>query len=502
MSDRRSLADDRINQSFGYKQELRRALKLFSLYAVAFSIISITTGLFTNYGFGLAHLGAAMIWLWPVAAVGQLLVALVVAELGTRIPLAGYSYQWGARLVNTTYGWFTGFVGLCYLSVGAAAINFVVLAPIIATVLNLDASNATINLVITLVIFATVLVINVISIALASRINNAAVFTEIVGMVGFALVLFILWAIKPNHSITFLGDTAGVHGSDILLALPYAALMGIFTIVGFELAADLGEEAVAARVTVPKAVIYSVVTSAVLGMVALIGFTIAIPDLAKISASAVPLPDIVSYWMGDLWTKVFMVIVIFSIFALDVVGLAATGRLIYSFSRDNILPFSSALRKVNERTQTPIRSLATASGLGLLFVAAGYITQVTGRGQNAFLLLVTATATLPFIVYFLTVLAYVLRRARMEKLPQAFDLGRWAKPVMYAALAWTVIALGALMIPRDFWPADWIVVIVLALAAGWYFAVLRGRLARGEAGVATLNGGASAVPEGVVTRLP
>ena len=107
MIDQTSLADDAINQSFGYKQELRRALKLFSLYAVAFSIISITTGLFANYGFGLAHLGPAMIWLWPVAAVGQMLIALVVAELGTRIPLAGYSYQWGARLVNTTYGWFT-----------------------------------------------------------------------------------------------------------------------------------------------------------------------------------------------------------------------------------------------------------------------------------------------------------------------------------------------------------------------------------------------------------
>ena len=76
MSEQASLADEAINQSFGYKQELRRALKLFSLYAVAFSIISITTGLFANYGFGLAHLGAAMIWLWPVAAVGQMLIAL------------------------------------------------------------------------------------------------------------------------------------------------------------------------------------------------------------------------------------------------------------------------------------------------------------------------------------------------------------------------------------------------------------------------------------------
>src|SRR3989442_2288908 len=251
MSESLPISDEGINQSFGYKQELRRALRLFSLYAVAFSIISITTGLFANYGFGLAHLGAAMIWLWPVAAVGQMLVALVVAELGTRIPLAGYSYQWGARLVNTTYGWFTGFVGLSYLAVGAAEITFVVVAPIMATILNLDATNLSINLVITVVIFLAVLAINIISIALASRINNVAVFTEIVGMVGFGLVLFVIWATKPNHSITFLGDTGGVHGGDVLLPLPYGALMGIFTIVGFELAADLGERAAPAPGTRP-----------------------------------------------------------------------------------------------------------------------------------------------------------------------------------------------------------------------------------------------------------
>jgi amino acid transporter len=104
-------------------------------------------------------------------------------------------------------------------------------------------------------------------------------------------------------------------------------------------------------------------------MVALIGFTIAIPDLAKISASLVPLIDIVQYWMGDVAKGVFVVIVVFSIFALDVIGLAATGRLIFSFARDNILPFSSQLRKVNRRTQTPIRALITASSPGLVFVA-------------------------------------------------------------------------------------------------------------------------------------
>jgi len=102
-------SEEAILQRAGYRPELRRSLKFFSMFAIAFSIISITTGIFLNYAFGLAYWGPASIWTWPIVGVGNLMIAFVVAELGTRIPLAGYAYQWSARLVNPTYGWFVGF---------------------------------------------------------------------------------------------------------------------------------------------------------------------------------------------------------------------------------------------------------------------------------------------------------------------------------------------------------------------------------------------------------
>jgi len=48
---------------FGYRQELKRVLRLFAVFSVAFSIISITTGIFLNFGFAITHLGPASIWL-------------------------------------------------------------------------------------------------------------------------------------------------------------------------------------------------------------------------------------------------------------------------------------------------------------------------------------------------------------------------------------------------------------------------------------------------------
>ena len=89
-------ADEQLLTQFGYKQELKRTLKLFSMFAISFSVISVTTGIFTNFAFATSEFGAASIWLWPVAALGALVLSFVLAELASRIPLAGYSYQWAA----------------------------------------------------------------------------------------------------------------------------------------------------------------------------------------------------------------------------------------------------------------------------------------------------------------------------------------------------------------------------------------------------------------------
>jgi len=58
---------------FGYSQELKRSLGLFSSFAVAFSYISPSTGIFTLFALGLTTLGGVFIWTWPVVALGDLL---------------------------------------------------------------------------------------------------------------------------------------------------------------------------------------------------------------------------------------------------------------------------------------------------------------------------------------------------------------------------------------------------------------------------------------------
>src|SRR3978361_639381 len=96
---------------FGYASQFPRVLRRFALFAVAFSIVSITTGIFLNYSYGITQLGPAAVWLWPGATVGQLFVVLVLAELAGYVPLAGANYQWAARLVDARVGYLVGAPG-------------------------------------------------------------------------------------------------------------------------------------------------------------------------------------------------------------------------------------------------------------------------------------------------------------------------------------------------------------------------------------------------------
>src|SRR5437764_10283392 len=104
--------DEQDLARFGYKQELKRSLGVFSSFAVAFSYISPSTGIFALFYLGLTTVGGAFIWSWPLVAAGQLLVALGFAELSSHYPVAGSVFQWTKYLAGKTYSWFTGWVYL------------------------------------------------------------------------------------------------------------------------------------------------------------------------------------------------------------------------------------------------------------------------------------------------------------------------------------------------------------------------------------------------------
>ena len=92
-------ADAAYLQKFGYKQELNRALGLFSSFGVQFTSISVGSVLFTTIIVGFQFFGPASFWPFVIGAALQVFgVGLAVAQLVSAFPLSGGVYQIISRL--------------------------------------------------------------------------------------------------------------------------------------------------------------------------------------------------------------------------------------------------------------------------------------------------------------------------------------------------------------------------------------------------------------------
>src|SRR6266851_10201285 len=190
-----SFSEDQTLQKFGYQQEYRRELKRFASFAVGFSFISITTGIFTTYGSVLVSSGPLGVWTWPLVIIGQLFVSLVFAALASRIPLAGYSYQWVSRLANPKVGWLIGWISFIFLIVDVVAVDYAVASTVLPSLLGYAETNQNAWLATAIVALVQMALI-IYSTFWSTRINNAAVGTEIVGIVGLTLLLVIVGAVR------------------------------------------------------------------------------------------------------------------------------------------------------------------------------------------------------------------------------------------------------------------------------------------------------------------
>ena len=155
---------------------------------MAFSFISITTGIFTTYGFALATGGTRAIWTWPIVVVGQALVALVYGALAVRVPLSGYSYQWASRLANVSVGWWFGWMSFAFLTIVTVSVDYglveVAFQPLIGE--TFTPTSAALE---TLVVLALQAALIIASTRITTRLNNTAVATEIIGIVGLTVLL-------------------------------------------------------------------------------------------------------------------------------------------------------------------------------------------------------------------------------------------------------------------------------------------------------------------------
>ncbi len=100
---RRSVARKRPTQvtlprPVGRSEGLKREFSVWAIFALAFAFISPIVALYGIFTFSYTSAGPAAWFGFLVVLAGQLLVALVFAELASRWPFEGSLYQWSRRL--------------------------------------------------------------------------------------------------------------------------------------------------------------------------------------------------------------------------------------------------------------------------------------------------------------------------------------------------------------------------------------------------------------------
>jgi amino acid transporter len=458
----------------GYAQQLKRSMGAFSSFAVSFSLISITTGIFAGFQLGIRQAGPAVIWSWLIVLAGQVLVALVIAELSKHYPLSGYGYQWTSRLVGPRFGYFvgwllllqflTGFPGVCS-ALGEYLHGFLGLRPDGW----LTAPRLTVGVI------SAIALLHIGGIRLASRVNDVGVLAEIGGAALITVVLLALFGFRSERGLDFLLDSTNftTHQPATLGAFALSMLMGAWCLTGFEAAADLAEETHRPRQTVPWAVLGSLLGSGVGGFLMVVAFILAIGNLTEVQQSDTPLLTILRSRLGDRVAGGAMLVVFMSIFACGVASMASTTRLIFSMARDNMLPGSGVLKRVHPGRQSPVHAI----------VVVWLITAAVVLGFEKLALITSISATAGYLGYAGIILAS-FRAPPDSGRGEGFHLGRWRMPIAVAALIWTVVVVGALTIPRldGARLAAWSTLAGIAVGIAVYSLVIRGRIARGQAG--------------------
>ncbi len=299
-------------------------------------------------------------------------------------------------------------------------------------------------------------------------------------MVVFAFVVALFHHHQSAAVIFHTGGTSLTTGTFLV-----AMFMSLYVIYGFDTASTLSEETRNPRREAPRAVIASVIGAFVIGGVFLYAMLLGIPNMKTAIKEGWGPAQIIDANFGNAFSTVFLLVVAAAIFVCCLAIETSTIRLCFGMARDDRLPGSRWLAKVQPKLHTPVLSCIVIGAL-----AAVPMIQYAGVAVIA----IAATGMI-YLSYLIG--NFALLRARLRGWPRAkapFSLGRWGLPINVLALAWGGGMLVNMAWPRAatnprpkelpgtlnfhwHWlngqPVLWTVLVVIVLVGGIYYVLVQ-----------------------------
>nr|MBA2431956.1 APC family permease [Chthoniobacterales bacterium] len=297
--------------------------------------------------------GAFSPWLFPLFGLLMLLVALPFARLAAHFPGSGGPVVYAAAfgpLAAFQVGW------IYYLArTTALAANANVFATYAAALwppLGTTVGRA----MLILLMIGAITAVNVVGVRRAVRTLDALTLLK-----ALPLLLLAFWglataadALPPPGPLPSLG---GIEA---------AALIVLYAFIGFENSVVPAGETVSPRRTIPRALLTTVIGTAILYFLVQLAYVAVMPTGDKPDAPLVALATLLAGPIGGI---VLIATALFSVAGNLTGSMTSTPRITYALARDGLLPARFA--QVSTRYRTPAFSIAFMGLLGIVLALSG-----------------------------------------------------------------------------------------------------------------------------------
>ncbi|WEU40256.1 MAG: amino acid permease [Candidatus Odinarchaeum yellowstonii] len=429
--------------------ELKRRVSLVGLTFYGVGNI-LGAGIYALIG-PVVGLAGNMAWLpFLLTAFIGLLTGLSYAELSSMYPKSAASFVYvdrafRIRVLSFILGWVVIFSGL--FSAATVALGF---GDYLSVLLGLSGLEA--SMILAAVLIVVMSLVNYIGIRESTWMN--VVFTLIEAS-GLLLIIFI--------GVPFLGSVNYFElpaGGGLLNILSTVNLV-FFAYLGFEVIANLSEEGVDAKRSVPKAIIFSILITTVIYCLVAVSVVSILPyDL--IASSPAPLKTVVLSVLGPVGGFLMSFIALFATANTVLIVLVTTSRLVYGMAKDKALP--APLCRVSKRTGTPTIAVLFVMAISLLMLLLGDISLVAN-----------ATVFGILIVFLFVNLSVIILRRRYPEADRPFKISLSFKWIPVTAVTGAVICLLLLF---SFEPLIILIQFIIVVAGLLLFIGLGKRISR------------------------
>src|SRR5260370_37666641 len=356
---------------------LRRVIGLRGLVAAIFNI-TVGAAIFVLPAHMAGSLGAAAPLAYLVCAVATALVALCIAEAGSRVPQSGGPYAYVGTALGPYAGVLCGVVVWLGITVAMGAVS-TVFADAVAGLLP-DVGGRLPRAVLLIAVIAGLAVVNIRGAALGSHVSGIATVAKIVPLIAFV-------ALGLSHVRA--GNLA-LGSFPSLSRLGESGLLLMFAFFGMESALQVSGEVRDAARAVPRAIALAVTGVGVLYIAVqlvaqgILGSALAAPETAK-----APLAAAAVQFAGPTGSTLILIAMIVSTFGFMTATMLSTPRTLFALAVDGYLPRS--LASVHRACHTPHVAIAIEGAIVCAIAITGTYVQLTISAHVAILLVYLAT---------------------------------------------------------------------------------------------------------------